>query len=332
VSGRTMKRIGMAGVMAACVFGAGWRASGQTPTTQPLGGPVAVVNGHEVDAKKFNDILIRAAGYKVFLAVLDWDLVEQACDQAGIHTDTPDFQKNLQAEYDRVLTQVGAGDVPKEERGKVLQAIMQRQGLSEVEFQLSMLKLAGLRALSHGHIDVTDQEVKNQFDADYGEKVQVRIIQVKSLTEAAQLREAIEKDKKDPTDAAHDLGLPIQPLTISKNADAIKDIRDIAFQLQEHELSASIPMPKNNVDFLVYLDKKIPAQTDAKFDVEKEKVRKEVEDYKENQWMSQQLAFLRSNARVELLDPILREQQTQIQAALKAQQAAASQPATAPAK
>ncbi len=331
------KRVVVAGLLAAClgVGTASFLRAQATPATQPAADqPLASINGHEIDNKKFNELLMNVAGLRMFEEVLDWTLVEQACGQAGIPTDGDSFKKLWGAEYDRELASIPnvPADATKEDRAKILAQLLSRQGHTEIEFQMGLQKQAGLRALAQGHVDVSDDEVKQQFDAEYGEQVEVRILTVKSLTDAAKVRDAIEKDKKDPTQVAQDMNIPIQPLRISKNANAdqIKDIKDIAFQLKEKQLSASIPL--NNLNFLVYLDKKVPAQTDVKFDSVKDKVRKEVFAAKENAWMQNHLSYLRQNARVEVNDPILKQQFQAIAAQMKAQQAAATAPATAPAK
>ncbi len=326
-----MKRLVLGGLMAACVTGAGMAARAEPAASQPAEDQVvAVINGHPVPRKPFNDLLMQMSGLRLFQDVMDWTIVEQACNQAGIQTDNDTFVKLFQAENERELARLPLPPgTPDSERPKILQQLLQRQGITAVQFQMVLQKTAGLRALSRGHVDVTDDEVKREFESEYGEKVDARIITVKSLLDASKVREAIEKDKKDPTDVAKEMNLPIQSVKISKNANAdqIKDIKKVAFELNEKQLSASIPM--NGMDFLVYLDKKEAAQTDVKFDSVKDKVRKDVMEAKETQWMQNHLSYLRQSASVTVNDPILRQQFQAIAAQMKAQQdaaAAATQP------
>lgn len=327
VLGSNVKRVMTAGVLAACVVGTGVVGHAQTASTEPSGAgkPVAVINGHDIDNAKFDQLLMQVSGLRVFEAVLNWTLVQQACDQAGIHTEGEEFTKLWHAEYDRALNELGAQGVPEAERPKALQVALQQRGVSEVEFQMALQQTAGLRALSKGHVTVTDEEVKRQFDAEYGEQVNVRIITVKSLPDAAKVREAIEKDGKDPTEVASEMHVPIQKLTIAKNNDALGEIRDIAFQLNEKQLSAAVM--KNNLDFLVYLDKKIPAKTDVKFDSVKDKVKSDVMAFKQTQWMNQHLQSLRQQARITINDPVLGQQFQAMAAQQRAQAAAATQAA-----
>jgi hypothetical protein len=328
VNASKLKNVGIAAILVACVAGASLVSRAQTPpaASQPAPDqPVAVINGHDIDNKKFNQLLMEVAGLRVFQDVLDWTIVQQACDQAGIETQGDKFTALWRAEYERELARLPiAADVPKEDRPKILAQFLQRQNISEVQFQMVLQKTAGLRALAQGHVDVTDDEVKREFESEYGEKVDVRVLTVKNLTEAGKVRDAIENDKKDPNDVAHDMNIPIQPVTISKNADAdqIEQLKTIAFELKDKQLSAAIPM--KGVYFMVYLDKKEPAQTDVKFSSVKDKVRKDVMEAKESQWMSNHLLYLRQNARVTVNDPVLRAQFQAIAAQVKAQQDAAA--------
>ena len=337
MSGISMKRIAVASIVSACIFGAGWRAGAQTPTSQPAPPkPIAVINGHEIDNQRFNDLLMQVCGLRVFETVLNWTVVQQACNGAGIQTDNEDFTKLVNAEIQRVLDAFGANGVSEADRPKLLQAVLQKQGISNVEFQMSMQQQAGLRALSKGHVDVSDDEVKQRFEADYGDKAVVRIVRIQdgaqpALVTASKVREGVEKQKRDISDVAREMGLQIENVRIPKNADGpgIKEIRDTAFQLKPGQLSASVP--QNGVNYLIFLDKIEPAQTDVKFDSVKEKVKKEVQTTKEQQWMANQLMYLRSQARVDVNDPVLGREYAVAAAQIRAQQAAATQAATQPA-
>ncbi len=117
--------------------------------------------------------LMQVAGLRMFQDVLDWTIVQQACDSAGIETQTDSFAKLVKAEYDRELARLPIpADVPDSERPKLLQQFLQRQGVSDVQFTMVLQKTAGLRALSQGHVDVTEDEVKREFESEYGERVE----------------------------------------------------------------------------------------------------------------------------------------------------------------
>jgi hypothetical protein len=336
VSGKMMKRFVVASAIAACTFGAGYRAGAQATSQPAAPKPIAVINGHEINNERFDQLLMQVCGLRVFEEVLNWTIVQQACNQAGFQTDGDDFNKLVQAEYQHVLDTFGANGISEEDRPKFLQAILQRQGVSPVEFQMTMQQQAGLRALSKGHVDVTDEEVKQQFDSDYGDVAEARIITIRdtspkdAFVTASKVREQIEKEKKDPSDVARDLKLPIQAVKIPRNAEGAKEFRDTAFQLKPGQLSASVL--QNGMNFLIFLDKIDPAQPNVKFDSVKDKVRQEVSNAKQDAWMRNQLNYLRSQARVDVNDPVLAQQFAAVAAQMRAAQAAASQPATAPAK
>jgi len=335
VSGKMMKRFVVASAIAASVFGAGYRAGAQATSQPAPAKPIAVINGHEINNDRFNALLMQVCGLRVFEEVLNWTVVQQACNLAGYQTEGDDFNKLVQAEYQHVLDTFGANGVSEADRPKVLQAILQRQGVSPVEFQMTMQQQAGLRALSKGHIDVTEEEIKQQFDSDYGDIAEVRIIAIRdaspkdAFVTASKVREQVEKEKKDPSDVARDMKLPINPVKIPKNADNYKEIRDTAFQLRPGQLSASVL--QNGVNYLIFLDKIDPAQTNVKLDSVKDKVKLEVMNAKQEAWMRSQLNYLRSQARVDVNDPVLAQEFAAVAAQIRANQAAATQPATQPA-
>ncbi len=185
-------------------------------------------------------------------------------------------------------------------------------------------------------MDVTDDEVKQRFGADYGERAEVRIVRIQdgaqpALVTASKVREGVEKQKRDITEVAREMGLQVENVRIPKNADGpgIKEIRETAFQLKPGQLSASVLQA--GVNYLIFLDKIDPAQPDVKFDSVKDKVEKEVQTGKEQQWMANHLNYLRSQARVDVNDPILGQEYAAAAAQMRAAQAAATQPATQPA-
>ena len=338
-----LKRVSIAGILAACTMATTVRlwaegTSGPAPAaptasevtaTAPAGEqPIAVVNGHEINNKKFNALLMQVAGLRVFQEVLDLVLVQQACTQAGIPLEGEEFRKHVQEELDRTLEGLGAQGIPEKDRGAVLAKLLQEKGVTEVEFQMGLQRAAGLRQLAKGRIDKpTDKEIQEAFVAQYGEKVQIEVLTVKSIEDAAKVRQAIVEKGEEPRAVAQARQIPWQALTISSNnADPkpIADFKKLAFtELKEKQLSAAIPFtaPQGDVWYLVYLDKKIPKQ-DVLLPAVQKKVEEAVQNMKETNWMNQQLNQLRTMANVKINDPILSNQFAAIEAAMQRQRAA----------
>jgi hypothetical protein len=269
---------------------------------------------------------MQVAGLRVFQEVLDLVLVQQACNQAGINTDTDEFRKKVQDEFDKVLAGLGAQNVPEKNRQQVLGQLLQQRGITEVEFQMGLQRAAGLRMLAKDRIEKpTDKEIQEAFVAKYGEKVQIEVVTVKSMEAAADIRKAFDKGQ-DLKSIAQQMNVPWNAVTISSNntdPEPISRFKELAFkELKEKQLSATYPFtsPQGAVYYMVYLDKKIPKQ-DVKLEDVKDKVAQDVINLKESNWMNKHLVDLRAHANVRINDPILSRQFENIARQMQAMQA-----------
>jgi hypothetical protein len=307
-----------------------------TPSSIDLNKPIATINDRDINNKAFYDMLMQVAGYRVYEEVRDWVLIQQACTPAGIPTTGEDFQKAMQAEIDKALQgisqqtkQTGNQITDKEQLVKIMNQTLAQRGITQAEFMLGIQRAAGLRQLAKGHVEVTNEELHQAFDARYGEKVEVDVMSVADQQKSAEVRELIKQGKK-PLEISQAHGVPVQSMTISKNADQIPQIRDAAFRLNPGELSGAIPAVRGSGFVLIYLQRKIPADTTARFDdpaVQKD-LKQFVFDLKEQEWMNNHLNTLRGQSNIKINDPTL---SAIVEANVRAQMAAQSQPATAPA-
>ncbi len=295
-------------------------------TTQKV---LAVINKQSIDADKFNQLLMSIGGMRLFEQVVDLVIAEQACNVAGVDVNAPEFQKNIQAELDRNLNELGNQGVPKEQRQQALQQLLQRQNISLPEYQMTLRKAACLRVLAKGKVTITDTNLAEAFEAEYGERVRGRLLSVKTMEDAAEVRKAIEKEAKDPAEVANMRQIPMRSIIIPKSVNVeknLKTLKDIAFELKERQLSAALPQPDGTY-LLFYLDKKEPQQ-DVKLTDVKEKLREKLTEQGEINWANNHLAWLRRQADIQVNDPVLSLQYAEL---IQRQKAAATQNATQPA-
>ncbi len=298
--------------------------------------PVAVINDREINNKAYYEMLLQVSGLRVYEEIRDWVLIQQACSGAGIPTSGETFQKAVQAEIDRTLDGIsqqtkstGNQITDREQRWRIMNQTLAQRGVVQSEFALGVQRAAGLRLLAKGHVVVNDAELKQAFEARYGAKVEVDLISVPDLITADKVRTLITTQGKKPLEVNQAIGVPVQSLTISKNADQIPQIRDAAFNLKVGELSAAIPAPNHQPGLvLLYLQKKDAADPSAKMD--NPTIQKEIHDFvyniKETEWMNNHLNFLRASAHITVNDPTLFSQ-IQAQQAQQATTQAASEPA-----
>lgn len=329
-------RVSLLMISLSCMTGAAWAQVTQSvpatqPTTLPASEVIATINGEAIGRQEYTNALIQLHGMRLFEQLLPRILVEQACKQAGIKI----TEDEIRALHQRRLEALGAQNplIPANQRETALREVLARRGISMFEYQLQLNIEAGLMALAKGKYTPTDEEVKRTFDIEYGERFQLRDIVVGNFADAAEIRRLVEQDKKPIDDVIRERNLQANPLVLSEKSQNIpQQIRSVAFQLKEKQLSASVMMPDNTFHML-YLDRKIAARPDVKFESVKDKVRQDVIDAHEREMAGQILQNLRRSAKIEVYDPSLRAIVTELQRQAAAQQAAATQqaPAAAPA-
>ena len=363
----TLRHLTVAAVLASAVSGAAFAQATTMPSTSPtVAGPampapgtmpaqsdeIATINGQKINSKAFYDILMQVAGMRVFQEVLDLTLAQKACIDAGVPLDGEAFAKRLDTEREKWMDSLnikaaeGKPALTKDQRLEALSRIIQQQGMSGVEFRLALETRAELRALSEGKIEVTDAEITDAYDGEYGEKRVIHIISYPEGTSVLAIKTALNTKKADgsyPTaeEVAVQLKLPQQPSqgTISKSAKTEKVIHDTVFELLKapHDSQdAEVPVSateKRKVLFV--LDEIIKdKRTATPLATVKEELRQRVFDAKQGQWMGDRLNDLRRRAQVEVKDTYLQDYYRQIFEQMQRQQAAAtaaSQPVTAPA-
>ena len=273
------------------------------PMSQPA--ILASVNGQDIDSAKFNQLMLGIAGMRVLEQVVDLIVAEQACASAGINVNAKEFEVNIKAELDRALSDLATQGVPKESREAVLQTMLQKQGVTVPEFQMGLRRAACLRALAKGKVTLTDENLQDAYDAEYGSKVRGRLVVVRSAVDAKGVTDAV-KEGKDLTEYCTSHNLQLQNVTITEKAkgDSIKALKDVAFTMKVKELSAALPQPGGNW-ILFYLDGKDAAQTNIKFESVKEELKVKYTEQGERQWAANHLQYLRKIANIKINDPTL---------------------------
>jgi hypothetical protein len=306
------------------------------PTTMPAADkPIATINGKDINNARFYSLMMEVAGMRVFQQVFELTLVQRACSDAGVPLSGPDFENRMKDEFQRTLDGISGANVKDSDKPRILDEILRQRGVTPIEFRMNLEKNAGLRALAQGKVSVSNEDVQDAYDAKYGERAEVVIFDLGAADSAAvgaNLRKAIEVDKKTGAEAAQAAGIPApSTATISKSAhgNGIEAIASTIFTTnrKEGELTASIPF--NGKNLMIQVVKKHPdtRATNPKAAVEAQ-LRKDVQALKETNWMNAHMAKLRNEANVQINDPVLSSQFEAILAAIRAQNTAASQPAT----
>ncbi len=365
----SFRRVVTSSVLVAAVAGAGALFAADAPSTAPaveyrdapvVTGSVATINGNkEINAKFFYDTLMEIDGVRVFEKVRDLALVQTDCETNAIPVGGPgendaqkkDFQTRFMDEFNRAFDSLKISGLPADtklddaKKLEIVNQVLSKQGINPVEFKMTLETHTGLRVLSKGKVDVSDDEIKKQYNAEYGPVVHVRVFPVgDDVKQQADIRKAIEAEKLSPDKvadkAADDLkinkpGSGAIPMSL-KDEDK-SSLVQVSLATKVGELSAATDLPSQNGQpaqkGMIYVesidaDKRAATiLTPALHD----ELRQKIFDAKQEAWMNNHLAMLRANASIKINDPTLFDMYKNIADQINnAAKTAATQPGGAP--
>jgi parvulin-like peptidyl-prolyl isomerase len=163
-------------------------------------------------------------------------------------------------------------------------SVLRDRGTTLFEYREDVIKPGILmRKLVEKRVKVDDEDVKRAFEANYGEKVQCRILVVprdNGLQNAIRLHEQVRgkglqefitlaAKNANPQLAA--TGGQIRPIN---RHSALGNVETEAFRLKDGEVSTILDTPEGYV--ILFRERLIPADTTIKFDAVRESLHKEI--------------------------------------------------------
>ncbi len=218
---------------------------------------VATVRGDKITLKDLQPVLMDSYGLKVLLELVQLNVVKQEAAKLQIVI-TP---KDIDAEHGltmiqlkravQEINQTGApstqpddGITPAEAQ-QLLQQVLDKNKLSEPEFDILMEINAYLRAIAAPQVDakITEDAIRNQFNLMYGEKVRVQYIECGDMAEAAKVHTDWEAGK--PFEELSVMRTPngpvrrgdlLPPFNVNNNSIP-EEFRHVAFLLKLNAIS-----------------------------------------------------------------------------------------------
>lgn len=284
------------------------------PPAQPTGPVTATdravmvhVNGQPIYMQPLYDVLVGNFGLPLAQQFVANEVIAQAARAEGI-TVSPE---EVSAETDRALKQLSPESLPDEtQREALLDQLLERRGLTRELWQTAMRRNAMLRKMAEQRVEISDQDLREQYDLLFGRKVQVRLIELGSLASAQEVLRGIEDGQsftdlvaqysEHPSRANDGLISPIS----AKSVDVPPAIRQAAVVMQTPN-EVSQPIRVSARYYLLQLVKVYESE-EADF----EAVRDQLYDAaRENQITTLRqtiLSDLMRNAEIRYVDPILR--------------------------
>jgi len=291
------------------------------PASAPAGpadDPIATVNGERIMRSAFVDAVIEAHGVDTLEKFILTAALRQKAATMGLTISEAD----VQAEYDDALRRITApfdasppsdsrpADFDRAAAEKVLEEFLVTKNIARSEFHMRMRQNAYLRKIAEREVKVDDSLLPDEYERAYGEKVQVRCIQVSSPEAAKRARAALDEGKdfelvarqmsENRVVAARGGLLP--PFT--RFDDVPRLLRDAAFALRPGQVSATIH--ENNQFFILRQERRFPPR-EVGIENVKDELRARIRARLVRQRMDLLAGEVFRGAAVQIHDPALRE-------------------------
>jgi parvulin-like peptidyl-prolyl isomerase len=208
------------------------------------------VNGVPLARSRIVALLLRAHGAGLLEQMVGLELAGQLAAERGLSV----RESDIEFEYDLALRRlsdplavVTPADFDREPAERVLDSVLAERNISREEFLMTIRRNAYLRKVAVGELFVPEADLRDEYDRVYGERAEVRHIQLGSERDARDVMQRL--DAGDDFEmlasrysanvaSAHRGGL-LEPF--SRNDEAVPDVfRKIAFGLEPGEVSGVI--------------------------------------------------------------------------------------------
>jgi len=296
-------RTGLALTVAAVAVAAGtvWAQDVNPITTNVPEGAAAVVNGEVIPEKALIDLLIARSGRQAVEQLIVIRLIDQELKKRGLKVTDEDIQTRLQS---RMAEMGGEAAYLK----RIHQAGVTLDYVKGYELKTEI----ALRKLTAKDTVVTEEEIKKAFTANYGEKRQIRRIELNNILIAADVAKQLDDGadfeglvRKHSINAqAKRTGGLTNPFGRGQLAAGLKAIEDTAFELEPGKTSGVIAVGDKQF-FIIKLEKVIPARTDVKLDDVREALTRAIHNRKVTAYSGALIKALRAKARIGIREGLM---------------------------
>lgn len=281
------------------------------------GDAVVIVNGQPISRTRMVELLMEARGLELMQQLVVLELAKEETRRLKLRVTADD----VQGEYERALARIAptvdaqGQSLTAEERQKALEILLQEKGLSLTEFKIGMERNAHLRKAVEREFQIDDATLREEFARLYGEKAEVRHIQVGDVgglhealnrldtnTDFADVARAV---SQNPDTAANGGLLP--PFTFNDETLA-PVLREAAFSMKPGEVSK--PIHVGAWWHILKLERRLPSP-DVRFEDVREQVERSLQDRVIPQQMNRLITTLYQKADVKVLDTALRKKYAQ---------------------
>ncbi len=294
-------------------------------TVQPAGATsadkelavVAMVNNEQITRQELAQACLERYGREVLESIVNKHLIHQACLAKGVKI----TEQDVNDEVKRIAEKFGLST------DRWLQLLEEERNISPGDYRREIIWPAlALRGLASDQMVITAEELKKAFEAEYGEKVRVRVISVSSRKKAEELHRkavaapedfgALAKDNSEDSSASV---MGLVPPVRRHVGDAT--IEKMAFSLKKGQISPIIPIA--NQHLIIKCEEHLEATYlgGPQLKEAQEKLKDRIRDQKTRTVSAELFKKLQDEARVEILygDAAKQKQQPGVAATVNGQ-------------
>ncbi len=219
-------------------------AKGENPDAlprpeRPKHDVMAVVNGEDIRREALAAACVDRFGEETLEGMVNKHLIEHHCRNRNISV----TDAELSAEIDRMAARFKIG------RQQWLQMLEKERGINEQQYTRDILwPTLALRKLAADRLQVSDQQVQEAYEAQFGEAVKARLIVVATREEAEQLHRQLAANPDDFARLAMQKSQDVNSASIGGLIQPIRhhvgdpDIEREVFALEPNQISPIIPV------------------------------------------------------------------------------------------
>ena len=284
-------------------------------------GTLVIVNERPLSRQKIVDVLMDSYGLRIMQQLVFLELAKQETRRLGLTVSEADVREQLNRAIEDIAPGTNAHDagLNTDAKRQALEGFLELRCLTMTEFMVAMERNAHLRKAVETDFRVDEATLREEFARIYGEKVEVRHIQVEA-TDTPRLHEVLDllshpdadfaqvarQLSTNPKTAAR--GGLMEPFTfIDKKIPTA--LREVAFSLSIGEVSSSTLTGK--MIHILKMERRIPP-TDASFEEVRNEVERQLRERVAHQKMNELITKLFEQANIRVLDRKLKREFDQL--------------------
>jgi parvulin-like peptidyl-prolyl isomerase len=216
---------------------------------------MAIVNGQDIRHEALAAACVDRFGKDTLESLVNKRLIEHHCRNRNVTV----TDAEIDAEIDRMATRFKIG------RQQWLEMLQKERNINEEEYKRDILwPTLALRKLASGELTVSDEQLNNAYEAQFGEAIKARLIVINSRETAEQLHQQLVGHPEDFARLAMQNSQDVNSASIGGLIQPIRHhvgdpaIEKEVFSLQANQISAIIPV--SNQFAILKCEARIPAR------------------------------------------------------------------------